>query len=154
MTGTIPTPPGWHRHELHTVDEMRHVLAELINELRGRGYSEKEQFGIRLALEEAIVNAIKHGHGGDTSKRVLLRYRLDGHAFVAEVEDEGPGFDPQRLPDPLAPENLELPGGRGVFLMRHYMTSVAFNGPGNCVMLHKARGGAAPPAGANGAPER
>jgi serine/threonine-protein kinase RsbW len=131
--------PGWQLLELHTIDEMRHALSSLVAELRSLGYSDKEQFGIRLSLEEAIVNAIRHGHRGDPSKRVQFRYRLDGQSFQAEVEDEGPGFNPNVLPDPLAPENLELPGGRGVFLMRHYMTFVRYNENGNCVSLHKAR---------------
>jgi serine/threonine-protein kinase RsbW len=143
MTGMTSPSSAWQaQHELHTPDEMRHVLGDLVAGLRSRGYTEKEQFGIRLSLEEAIVNAIKHGHAGDTTKRVHLRYRLDALAFHAEVEDEGPGFNPAAVPDPLAPENLELPGGRGVFLMRHYMSAVRFNVSGNCVMLSKMREGA------------
>ncbi len=151
MSGMTPASSTWQHHEVHTPDEMRHILGDLVAALRARGYSEKEQFGIRLTLEEAIVNAIKHGHGGDTSKRVRLRYHFDSQAFHAEIEDEGPGFNPDAVPDPLAPENLELPGGRGVFLMRHYMTAVRFNASGNCVTLTKMRE-AVTPLPANGAP--
>jgi serine/threonine-protein kinase RsbW len=153
MLGTNSTSPGWQRHDLHTVDHMRQVLTALMTELRGHGYSEKEMFGIRLSLEEAIVNGMKHGNRGDSSRCVHFRYRLDGHSFLAEVEDEGPGFNPVALPDPLAPENIELPGGRGVFLMRHYMTAVRYNVAGNCVTLYKTRDASVPHPGANGTVE-
>lgn len=139
MSGTPVTSGGWKEHELHTAADMRHILANLVDELRDHGYSEKDQFGIRLSLEEAIVNSIKHGHHGDERKQVRLRYDINGRDFQAEIEDEGPGFDPERVPSPLAPENIELPGGRGVFLMRHFMTAVSYNARGNCVRLHKTR---------------
>src|SRR5690349_7985823 len=132
-------PAGWQCVALHTPDEMHRILCRLVADLRQLGYSDKEQFGVRLALEEAIVNAIKHGHKGDLGKTVRLRVRLTPHELAAEVEDEGPGFNPDAVPDPLAPENLEQPGGRGVFLMRHYMTAVEFNTCGNCVKLRKVK---------------
>jgi serine/threonine-protein kinase RsbW len=147
MSGNPPTAPAWQCHELHTIHDMRHSLGLLMVELQGHGYSDKEQFGIRLSLEEAIVNSIKHGHQGDVSKRVLFRYHVDAQRFQAEIEDEGPGFNPDAVPSPLAPENIELPGGRGVFLMRHYMTEVSFNARGNGVILHKTR-----ESGRNGTP--
>jgi serine/threonine-protein kinase RsbW len=103
------------------------------------GYGERDIFGVRLSLEEAVVNAIRHGHRGDTSKAVAVRFFVDAAQVFAEVADEGPGFDPALVPDPLAPENLERPSGRGVFLMRHYMTSVQFNERGNCVTLCKQK---------------
>ena len=137
-------PPGWHCLALHTPDEMHRALGRVVADMRGLGYSEKDQFGVRLALEEAIVNAIKHGHRGDTSKPIHFRYALTPAEVTAEVEDQGPGFDPAALPDPLAPENLERHGGRGVFLMRHYMTAVTFNAAGNRVTLRKCRGPAEP----------
>jgi serine/threonine-protein kinase RsbW len=60
--------------------------------------------------------------------------------MLVEIRDEGPGFDPDGLPDPLAPQNLERPGGRGVFLIRQYMTWVQFNETGNAVTLCKVKG--------------
>ena len=132
-------PAGWQCLDLHTPDEMHDALGRLMADLRALGFSEKEQFGIRLALEEAIVNSIKHGHGGDLTKTVRFRVHLAPDEMVAEVEDEGPGFNPDAVPDPLAPENLERPGGRGVFLMRHYMTAVSFNECGNRVTLRKVK---------------
>jgi serine/threonine-protein kinase RsbW len=60
---------------------------------------------------------------------------------LAEVEDEGPGVDPKSVPDPRDPENLERPGGRGLLLMRHYMSSVHYSGRGNVVTLCQYRSG-------------
>jgi serine/threonine-protein kinase RsbW len=70
---------------------------------------------------------------------VRVRYQVNAEQFLVEIEDEGPGFDPEGVADPLAPENLERPGGRGVFLMRHYMTWVSFNERGNCVTMCRRR---------------
>ena len=121
--------------------ETRCLINRLVDELRPLGYVEKELFGIRLAMEEALVNAIKHGNREDPGKQVRVRYVAAVHQFMIEIQDEGRGFDPEGVPDPLDPENLERPGGRGVFLMRHYMSWVQYNDVGNCVMLCKVRAG-------------
>jgi diguanylate cyclase (GGDEF)-like protein len=99
------------------------------------GHSHRDVFGMRLALEEAVVNAAVHGNRNDPSKRVRLRWRVDATRALSEVEDDGAGFDPRSLPDPLAPENLERPHGRGVLLMRAYMSWVRYNARGNRVSL-------------------
>jgi serine/threonine-protein kinase RsbW len=104
-----------------------------------KGYADKEIFGVRLALEEAIVNAVKHGNRNDPARSVHLRYRLTSQRVLLEIEDEGNGFDPHQVPDPLAPENLERSGGRGLLLMRTYMNSVRYNRRGNRVTMCKRR---------------
>jgi serine/threonine-protein kinase RsbW len=114
-------------------------LDGLVAALTGMGYPWHDCAGVRLALEEAVVNGLRHGNGGDPAKRVCVRYHLQSDALVAEVEDEGPGFDPGRVPDPTLPENLERPSGRGLLLMRHFMTWVRFSRPGNRVTLCKCR---------------
>jgi serine/threonine-protein kinase RsbW len=98
---------------------------------------EKDVFGIRLALEEALVNAIKHGNQMDRSKRVFVSYRLEGNRFEIVIRDEGAGFDPEDVPDPTAVENLERPCGRGLMLMRHYMSEVSYSHGGNVVTMSK-----------------
>src|SRR5262249_14752678 len=103
------------------------------------GYPVRDCGGIRLALEEAIVNGLRHGNRGDPSKRVRVGYRVGPNTMLAVVEDEGPGFDPDRVPDPTLPENLDRPCGRGLLLMRHYMPWVCFARPGNRVLLCKRR---------------
>jgi len=107
--------------------------------LKSVGYGEKELFAVRLALEEALVNAIKHGHKGDPGKEVQLRYHLTTECILAEIEDQGPGFKPEDVPDPFAPENLERSSGRGLLLMHNYMTWVRFNDAGNCVTMCRQR---------------
>ena len=88
---------------------------------------------------EAIVNAIKHGNQLDTSKRVFVKYHVSHERFEIHIKDEGPGFDPMDVPDPMAPENLERECGRGLLLMKHYMTEVKFHAPGNAVSMVKVR---------------
>ena len=119
--------------------EMPRAINHLLEQMRSVGFSDKELFGMRLALEEAIVNAIKHGNRCNPAKQVAIRYQLSEDQIVLEIEDEGAGFDPDGLPDPLAPENLERPGGRGVFLIRQYMSWVQYNEKGNCVTFCKKR---------------
>lgn len=129
----------WCSRILHVPAEIVPVIEDLVASMERASYSNKEIFGVRLALEEALVNAIKHGHKGDPSKEVRLRYQITRDRLIAEIEDQGPGFDPHAVPDPLAPENLERPCGRGLVLMRHYMTWVRFNDAGNRVTLCRLR---------------
>jgi serine/threonine-protein kinase RsbW len=124
---------------LRRVEELGPLLDDVRTVLAALGYGSRDCLGVRLALEEAVVNALRHGNGGDPARRVRVRYCVGPAAVLAEVEDEGPGFDPSRLPDPTLPENRERPGGRGLLLMRHYMTCVRFWGRGNRVTLYKAR---------------
>jgi serine/threonine-protein kinase RsbW len=122
--------------------EARRVQEEIEKQLAARRASDQEIFSIRLALEEALVNAIKHGNQMDRSKTVRIRYRLLPDRFEVQITDEGPGFDPTDVPDPTAVENLERPCGRGLMLMRHYMTQVDYNERGNSVSMTKVfRGG-------------
>lgn len=133
-------PPNWRDLSLHRSDEIVPAIDGIVAEMEAAAYSRKEVFAVRLALEEAIVNAIKHGHHGDTTKRVHVRYSVTPSCLVAEVEDEGQGFRPEAVPDPLAAENLERDCGRGLLLMRNYMTWVRYNPAGTCVTLCKRRG--------------
>jgi len=119
----------------------RQLQDEIVRLLQAQHFEEREIFSIKLALEEALVNAIKHGNQGDHSKNVHVRYRVSAERFDIHIRDEGPGFDPEEVPDPLAVENLERPCGRGLLLMRHYMTEITFHPPGNQVTMCKVRGG-------------
>src|SRR5215213_9309697 len=105
-------------------------------------FAEHEAFAIKMAVEEALVNAIKHGNQMDPDKSVRVAYALKPDRFDVRITDEGPGFDPADVPDPTAPENLERPCGRGLMLMRHYMTAVVYNDRGNFVSMSKVRNGA------------
>jgi serine/threonine-protein kinase RsbW len=117
----------------------RQLQEQIEQALQANQFEEREVFCIKLALEEALVNAIKHGNQADRSKHVHVAYRITPQRFDVRIRDEGPGFDPQDVPDPLAVENLERPCGRGLLLMRHYMTEVTFHPPGNQVSMCKVR---------------
>jgi serine/threonine-protein kinase RsbW len=127
----------WQEARLRSVAEMGRVIDDLLADMRGRGYREGDLFGMHLALEEVIVNAIRHGNGGDPSKEVRVRWNVGPERTLVEIEDEGPGFRPDLVPDPTAPENLERPGGRGLLLIRCYTNWVQYNDRGNCVTLCK-----------------
>jgi serine/threonine-protein kinase RsbW len=122
-------------------DEARKIQLEIERQLTLLAYTDKEIFAIKLALEEAVVNAIKHGNQMDRGKRVRIAYRVHAERFDALIADEGAGFDPNEVPDPTAPENLERPCGRGLMLIRHYMTEVTYNDRGNLVRMSKVRHG-------------
>jgi serine/threonine-protein kinase RsbW len=115
------------------------ILDIVVAEMAAADYPERDCFGLRLALEEALVNAIRHGNRGDLSKRVFVRFQVEPERVLAEVEDEGEGFDAEQADDPCAPENRERPTGRGLLLMRHYTTWLSYNRRGNCVTLCKDR---------------
>ena len=108
--------------------------------LETRAYPDRDLFGVRLALEEAIVNAIKHGNGMDPSKEVRINCSFDDDRVTIVIEDEGPGFDVTSVPDPTSEENLDKPGGRGIMLMRSFMSRVEYNDSGNRLLLEKVRG--------------
>lgn len=122
--------------------EARKIQEAIEDALKAHAYCERDIFSIRLALEEALVNAIKHGNQMDRGKKVRIAYNVAPDRFDVLVADEGLGFDPNDLPDPTAVENLERPCGRGVMLMRHYMTIVDYRDRGNTVCMSKIRNGA------------
>jgi serine/threonine-protein kinase RsbW len=124
--------------------EGRRVQELIESTLQSFGYSEHDIFSIRLALEEALVNAIKHGNQMDPDKRVVVNYTVCAERFEVRITDEGPGFNPEEVPDPTAIENIERPCGRGLLLMRGFMTHVQYHGCGNCVSMSKVKHGQPP----------
>lgn len=115
------------------------VQDRIIGTLETRGFPARDVFGVRLALEEAIVNAIKHGNGLDPAKSVFIDCQVDDNRVLISVRDEGPGFDPGDVPDPTEEDNLDKPSGRGLMLMRAFMTRIEYNATGNQVTLEKVR---------------
>jgi serine/threonine-protein kinase RsbW len=125
-----------------TASEGRQVVETLLAAMSQRGFPARDSFAVHLALEEAIANAIKHGHQYDPTKRVRVDYEVSGRRLLVTVTDRGEGFDPDQVPDPTLPENLEKTGGRGVMLMREFMTWIRFSNRGNQVTmcLHRSVG--------------
>ena len=90
---------------------------------------------IMVALSEAMTNAIQHGNQNNPAKKITFSYTASPKEIRFSIEDEGPGFDYDHIPDPTAPENLEKLNGRGVFLMRHLAEKVEFEKNGSVVKL-------------------
>ena len=126
---------------------MGDVEQRILEGLRSKGLSNRQVFSVRLALEEAVANAIKHGNKMDPTKTVTIRYLIGNADVRIEVSDEGTGFDTARVPDPTQPDRLELPHGRGVMLMRAYMDKVEYNEKGNTVRMKLNTCQGAPEAG-------
>ena len=120
-------------------EEIADLLTNVIGAMEEVGYGARDTFAVRLALEEAVINAVKHGHGNDPRKRARIWWVVSALAVKLVVEDDGAGFDPDRVPDPFLPQNQEPASGRGVFLMRSYMSWVRFNGAGNGVGMCRYR---------------
>jgi serine/threonine-protein kinase RsbW len=127
------------RATLAHLAEVRPVSDAVERWMRVFGYPGKDIFAFRLAFGEAAINAFRHGNQGDPTKVVRVSYLVTPDEVVVEVEDEGAGFDPDQVPDPRLPETCERVSGRGLFLMRVYMSGVAFNRQGNRVTLCRRR---------------
>lgn len=109
--------------------------------LREGGVSDENRHWIGLALREAVANAIKHGNHKDPVKQVEVEVELAGDDLEIRVADEGPGFDPDAVKDPLAPENRFRADGRGIFYMRKFMDDVryAFRPSGGTIVVLRKR---------------
>jgi serine/threonine-protein kinase RsbW len=134
------------RQAIHTqlvvpseLEEVRRIQDDIESGLQLHEFGDTDLFAVKLAVEEALVNAIKHGNQLDPAKKVLVEYKIDDAHFMIRIKDEGPGFDPSDLPDPTADDFLERPCGRGVMLIRSFMTSVDYLGNGNEVVMTKLK---------------
>lgn len=115
-------------------------VESVLKELESLGWQHCDLFGVHMALEESISNAIRHGNKHDLAKRVEVECRLSAERFWVSVCDDGEGFLPEAVPDCCAPDRLEVPGGRGLTLIRAFMSSVEYNDRGNCVTMEKRLG--------------
>jgi serine/threonine-protein kinase RsbW len=113
------------------------VCKQLLVEIEASNYSTEEIFSVHLALEEAFINAIKHGNKMDSSKAVQIDYVIGPDKIEITMTDEGRGFNPRTVPDPRVGENLYKTEGRGLLLINSYMDEVNFNETGNRVHMVK-----------------
>ncbi|UZD24777.1 ATP-binding protein [Algoriphagus halophytocola] len=90
---------------------------------------------IMISVTECISNAIIHGNQNDKNKLVHLELKLEKEMLLFTIQDEGDGFDYNELKDPTAPENIEKPGGRGIFLIKHLSDEVKFEENGTKTVL-------------------
>jgi serine/threonine-protein kinase RsbW len=112
-------------------------VESILDQLAELGWQEKDLFAIRMALEESISNAIRHGNKEDPEKRVQVECRLSPTRFWIQITDEGVGFNPAAVPDCRSPDRLQIPGGRGLTLMKAYRTRVEYNDCGNRLTMEK-----------------
>lgn len=99
------------------------------------GVTHDESLALRHSLHEAVVNTVRYGNAGDPNRQIRICYRLLSNEIFIEVEDEGRGFDRELVPDPTTDKNQIRRGGRG--LMMHFINSVEYNDPGNCVTMRR-----------------
>lgn len=122
--------------EIPSLSENIRMIESFIDNAREKYHLDDDIYGnIMIAVTEAVNNAIRHGNQSNSSKNVSLTLSLAEGLIKFKIEDEGNGFDYDSLPDPTAPENIEKPGGRGIFLMKHLADEVAFNERGKVVEL-------------------
>jgi serine/threonine-protein kinase RsbW len=117
-------------------------MQEVLAQMAELGWSKSDLFGIEMALEESLTNAIRHGNRLDESKLVVAECKTSSERFWLRVQDQGPGFKLEHVPDCTADENLQCCGGRGLALIKAYMTRVDYNECGNCVTMEKHRAAA------------
>ena len=124
------------RIEIPSISDNIRMIESFIDNAREKFRLDDDIYGnIMIAITEAVNNAIKHGNKSVSSKNVSLSLTLEERTIRFCVQDEGVGFDYDNLPDPTSPENLEKPGGRGIFLMKHLSDEVEFKEGGRIVEL-------------------
>ena len=120
---------------LRIEDAVERVVARCAPYIELERRASRVRMNLRVALAEAISNAMLYGNRADGSKRVRVELSVTRKAFIARVTDEGAGFDYGKVPDPTTPDGLLKPDGRGIFLMRELLDEVTFNRRGNSVTL-------------------
>ena len=125
--------------------EMLEMVQTALAQVAGiAGFDEDVTHYMSVAVRESVVNAIKHGNAMDEAKRVAIAFEIQPGRLAVRVRDEGEGFAPDTVPDPLAPENLLKATGRGIFFMRSFMDEVSYafpSGGGTVVTMIKRRAG-------------
>ncbi|ELR70665.1 Serine-protein kinase rsbW [Fulvivirga imtechensis AK7] len=123
--------------QIPSLSENIRMIESFIDNAKEKFQLDDDIYGnIMIAVTEAVNNAIKHGNQHDKAKNVALSLSLQDSLIKFIVRDEGKGFDFKNLPDPTSPENLEKPGGRGIFLMKHLSDEVVFKEEGKVVELN------------------
>jgi serine/threonine-protein kinase RsbW len=113
------------------------VQKRILDAVEKAGFNSQSTFAIKLALEEALINAIKHGNKLDLKKNVHIEASVSPTVTEITIEDEGPGFDRASVPDPTLEENLDKCSGRGILLMEAYMNRVEWSRGGRRVHMVK-----------------
>lgn len=126
---------------VYSLNDIEKICAIILKDLDRCGYGDRTIKQFRICVFEMLTNAIIHGNKNESSKQVVVFYKITQISASISVIDEGDGFDYNSIPDPLSAENRLKDHGRGVFLMRHYFDEVLFNVKGNRVLGRKYHGG-------------
>ena len=122
--------------QVPSMTENIRMIESFIDNAKDKFHLDDDIYGnIMIAVTEAVNNAIKHGNQNNKKKNVHLSLSLNDTLIKFTIKDEGEGFNYEHLPDPTSPENLEKPGGRGIFLMKHLSDEVLFKEKGSVVEL-------------------
>ena len=115
------------------------VCRQILTKLEANNFGKDDIFAVHLTLEEAFLNAVKHGNKMDPAKKVKIDYSVDSDKVEISITDEGNGFEPDSVADPRFGAGLYEPGGRGLLLMNSYMDTVKYNERGNSVYMVRYR---------------
>jgi serine/threonine-protein kinase RsbW len=126
---TLPSDP----------DVCADVMRVMVDALTDRDWSDKEVFGLHMAMEEAIQNAVRHGNQCSPDKTVELTITITDDSFEATVTDQGNGFDPAGVPCPTDDANLDRCSGRGLALINNYADEATYNATGNSLTIKKRK---------------
>ncbi len=118
-----------------TPEKTREMAGTLLELYRGLELSDKQTSALKLALDEAVTNAVTHGHGGDRSKEITVRCEWTPDSVALTVSDQGKGFNCKKLPNPTKRSNLMKECGRGLYIISAIMSSVSFNEKGNEIRM-------------------
>lgn len=142
---TLPLPAdttnGWQCDETIVSDYGNgdFIVDNLLQKMGERGWSDRDSFAVNMAIVEGINNAIEHGNALDSTKKVNIKCEVTGNYVSIWIRDEGPGFREDLIPDPRQRRRLSCPTGRGVLLIRNFMSRVTFNEAGNEIQMEKYR---------------
>lgn len=115
------------------------IQEEIVTVMEKFEYSMRDIFAMRLALEEAVTNAIRHGNKSDLDKKVTINAEISDDRMHVEIEDEGEGFDPGEVPDPTADDYIDRPTGRGLLLMKAYLNRFEYSNGGRRLRMERDR---------------
>jgi serine/threonine-protein kinase RsbW len=118
-----------------TASAVEDICQQLISLLEDAHFSKDDVFAVHLALEEALINAVEHGNKMDPEKKVKIDYQINSDKVDISITDQGPGFNPEHVPDPRIGENIYKYDGRGLLLIQSFMDEVKFNKSGNCLNM-------------------
>jgi len=119
-----PASSGKFNNFLHAVEAVNEAAAGVAEILGRSGTNEAVSFAVDMAVREAVTNAVLHGNKKDQSKAIRVKVKRLPESVEISIEDEGPGFNPEIVPDCTAPENVLKSSGRGIFFIRNFMDEV------------------------------